>query len=96
MGKERILTSINKNRASLMEGDGGNQGDLVTLARSVLPEWRWCGSAQNIKVYYSEHRAVPTVAMRQGWRRSNTPRGQLETITVCILDKKKRDNIMMP
>lgn len=33
MGKERILTS----RASLMEGDRVNRGDLVTLARSVLP-----------------------------------------------------------
>lgn len=33
--------------------------------------------------------------MRQGWRRSNVPRGQLETITAGILDKKK-DNIVMP
>ncbi len=51
MGKERILTSIRKNRAGLMEADRVNWGDLVTLARSVLPEWCWCGSAQNINVH---------------------------------------------
>lgn len=33
--------------------------------------------------------------MRRGWRRSNAPRGRLETITAGISDKK-RDNIVTP
>lgn len=51
MGKERILTSIRENRAGLIEGDRVNWGDLVTLAKSVLPEWSCGGLAQNINVH---------------------------------------------